>query len=239
MEQIYTTHINEHFRRAAADKTCGCPVCSLYRMLEENELELILGASMMEPDVRIKTNEEGFCATHSKMMFGRKNRLGLALTLESHLKQLRSEVADKPLLVSGFPARQRLGELDGSCYVCRRVSVNFTHLCENIIYVFSADPAFRTLFSEQPYFCLPHWRAMLETAKAKLSKKEYSEFSKASAAVVLPYFDSLNEDVSWFCRKFDYRFAEEPWGNSKDSVERALKFLRGDLHGDYDSGKKN
>ncbi len=238
MEQIYTTHINEHFKRAAADHGCGCPVCSLFRMLEENELDLIMGASMMEPDVRIRTNEEGFCAIHSKMMLGRKNRLSLALTLESHLNQLRGEVADKPLLVPGFPARSRLSELELSCYVCRRTNLNFTHLVENIIYVWSADEGFRGLFSEQPYFCLPHWHAMLETAKARLPKKTYSGFAKAAADVVLPYFDSLREDVSWFCKKFDYRYDEEPWGNSKDSVERALKFLRGDLHGDYDRTDK-
>ena len=57
MEQIYTIPVNEAFDASAADSTCGCPMCALYRKLEENELELILGASMMEPDVRIKTNE--------------------------------------------------------------------------------------------------------------------------------------------------------------------------------------
>jgi esterase/lipase superfamily enzyme len=36
--------------------------------------------------------------------------------------------------------------------------------------------------------------------------------------------------VSWFCKKFDYRYDKEPWYNSKDAVERAFKFLRADLH---------
>ena len=42
--------------------------------------------------------------------------------------------------------------------------------------------------------------------------------------------DSLTEDVSWFCKKFDYRYDEEPWYNSKDAVERAIRFLRSDIH---------
>lgn len=47
---------------------------------------------MMEPDVRIKTNEQGFCKTHYDMMFTRKNRLGMALMLESHLAEIKKEV---------------------------------------------------------------------------------------------------------------------------------------------------
>lgn len=55
MEQIYTIPVNEAFEAGAADPSCGCPICALYRKLEEDELDLILGASMMEPDVRIRT----------------------------------------------------------------------------------------------------------------------------------------------------------------------------------------
>ena len=40
-------------------------------------------------------------------------------------------------------------------------------------------------------------------------------------------FDELRGDVSWFCKKFDYRYENEDWGNSKDAVERAIKFLCG------------
>ena len=45
MEQIYTIPVNEAFEASASDASCGCPLCTLYRKLEENELELILGAS--------------------------------------------------------------------------------------------------------------------------------------------------------------------------------------------------
>ena len=42
------------------------------------------------------------------------------------------------------------------------------------------------------------------------------------------YLDSLASDVSWFCKKFDYRYDAEPWYNSKDAVQRSVKFLSGD-----------
>ena len=92
MEQIYTIPVNEAFEASAADASLGCPFCRLYNQLEDNELDLILGASMMEPDVRVKTNEQGFCATHFAMMLRRPKRLPLALLLESHLAEQKKNL---------------------------------------------------------------------------------------------------------------------------------------------------
>ena len=47
MEQIYTIPVNEAFEASAADHSCGCAFCTLYNKLENNELDLILVASMM------------------------------------------------------------------------------------------------------------------------------------------------------------------------------------------------
>ena len=144
--------------------------------------------------------------------------------------QLRKEVGDLPLTVPGTRARARIHELEEDCYVCRRIDEYFGHLLENLVYIWSSDPEFREKFAAQPMFCLPHWEMMLGVAKAKLNKKDYYAFAKAASDVVLPYFDQLREDVSWFCKKFDYRYGDEPWYNSKDSVERAMAFLNSDIH---------
>jgi hypothetical protein len=56
------------------------------------------------------------------------------------------------------------------------------------------------------------------------------EFVSQCEEIQNAYIEELNEDVSWFCKKFDYRYNEEPWYNSKDSVERSMKFLRSDIH---------
>ena len=115
MEQIYTIPVNEAFELSGEDPSCGCPFCTLYNKLENDELELILGASMMEPDVRIKTNKEGFCKTHYDMMFVRKNRLGMALTLESHLDELAGDIKSNKLFGSKTPkAIPRITELEKS-----------------------------------------------------------------------------------------------------------------------------
>ncbi len=231
MEQIYTIPVNEAFEASAADKSCGCPFCSLYNKLENDELDLILGASMMEPDVRIQTNKEGFCKTHYDMMFVRKNRLGMALTMESHLSELRREIKGGGFLSkAGEKAINRIGEYNGSCYVCRRIEFNFSHMLETAVYLWAQDGQFREKMKAQPYFCLPHYQALLCVARDRLGKKNFPEFEKLCADIVNTYAEKLEGDVSWFCKKFDYRYDSEPWYDSKDAVERTIKFLRGDLH---------
>ncbi len=233
MEKIYTIPVNEAFEASQADPACGCPFCTLYRKLEENELDLILGASMMEPDVRIRTNELGFCKTHYDMMFTRKNRLGMALMLESHLNQLRSETEGKgfaALKGVGVEPMKRLEKLEGSCYVCGRIEFSLTKMFETAVLLWDQDSAFREKLRAQPYICLPHYRMFVEFGRSGLPKKRFPDFYKEVSTVVNTYFDSLREDVSWFCKKFDYRYDAEPWGNAKDAVERAIKFTSGDMH---------
>ena len=89
MEQIYTIPVNEAFDACRDKPECGCPMCRLYLSLVDTELDLILGASMMEPDVRIKTNEQGFCPTHYRRMQKRRRMLGMGLMMESHLAEVK------------------------------------------------------------------------------------------------------------------------------------------------------
>ena len=32
----------------------------------------------------------------------------------------------------------------------------------------------------------------------------------------------VEEDIDWFIQKFDYRFKDEPWKNSKDALQRTI-----------------
>lgn len=241
MEQIYTIPVNEAFdasaggnAKASAEQKnpeCLCPVCRLYETLNENELTRILGAAMMEPDVRIETNREGFCSAHFRAMFHRKNRLGLALMLESHLDTLREDLS--PSLVGGLlkgigtSAVARAKKLEGDCYICRRIDEHFTHMIDTVVHLYRTEEDFRRKFARQPFFCLPHYRMMAEAAREKLPKKLYADFYHDLERITLASLDTLREDVSWFCKKFDYRYENEPWYNAKDAVERTIVFLSG------------
>lgn len=250
-EKLYTIPVNEAFDRCAlspetageeaqrqteaaarAAAGCGCPFCHLYMTLEEQEVERILGASMMEPDVRIRTNEEGFCLDHYARMLGRRNRLGLALILESHMETLQSDLQDSAvsqlLHRRGTAASERIHMLEQRCYLCNRIEATMSKMMENAVYLWESDSAFRAKLDAQPAFCLPHYRALLECGRTKLSKKAFSAFREALTAVMEGYFNALRSDTAHFIQKFDYRYEAEPWGNARDAVERAVKFLCGD-----------
>ncbi len=244
MEQIYTIPVNEAFESSMNDNTKGCPFCTLFNMLENDEIDLILGASMMEPDVRIRTNEQGFCFTHYQMMMARRNRLQLALILESHLLEVFGKIKGGGMgeLISGAGsgAMKTLSKLNEDCYVCGRIEHNFALMIETAVLLWENDEQFRAKTAAQPYFCLPHYERFISTAKARMNKKKFAGFFEAVSKVENAYFEKLNNDVSWFCKKFDYRYQDEPWYDSKDAVERAVKFVAGDLHNppeDKKSGK--
>ncbi len=232
MEQIYTIPVNEAFEQSAGEESCGCPFCLMYSKLQENELELILGASMMEPDVRLKTNELGFCKEHYNMMFARSKRLPLALMLESHLDSVAKELSSGNMgslfvVKRGENAAKRLDTLSHSCYICDRIEYNFSRMIETAALLWQNDPAFRTKAQNAPYFCLPHYGRFIKAARERMQKKEFGEFYKTISELEMRYFDKLREDVSWFCKKFDYRYENEPWYDAKDAPERARLVLTG------------
>ncbi len=226
-ETIYTIPINEEFEARLEKKDeCACPLCNLYRKLENDELSLILGASMMEPDVRIKTNRLGFCPKHFDKMLTNGKRLPLALMLESHLNELYEDVAGKR--ATPEKALARIENLKKTCYVCERVDANFARLTSNVVYMWETDMTFREKFESQKYFCINHYADMLSVGKKEMTKKVFKEFAESVGKIVDANLGSLCSDVSWFCKKYDYRYEEEPWGNAKDSPERAIKFLNGE-----------
>ena len=69
-----------------------CPLCALKRRIELTDIQRFLGASVMEPDTRIRVNAKGFCGHHLTMLFAEKNRLGLALMLHTHMKETEKAV---------------------------------------------------------------------------------------------------------------------------------------------------
>ena len=229
MEQIYTIPINEAFEEASSAETAVCPLCLIFNRFEREELELILGASMMEPDVRIKTNKLGFCRDHFVKMLEGGRKLPIALMLESHLDEVSDRMKPSRLLPA-FSAKGRaedLSKISEMCYVCARVGSKFEKVLENAVYMWSTDASFRRLFADQSGFCIPHYSALVGTASKRLKSNEFSIFSKTAFSIEEKYMCRIKENVTAFAKKFDYRYADEPLGEAKDAVEKAICALTG------------
>ena len=172
MEQIYTIPVNEAFEKVQEEGFCTCPFCLMYNRLDDNELDLILGASMMEPDVRLKTNALGFCPDHMSLLFERGKRLPLALMLESHLdslaEDLKGNMSSLFIAKTGENAAKRLEKLESTCYICERIEYNFSRMIETAALLWQKDEAFRKKVEAAPYFCFRHYGRFIAAAKERL-----------------------------------------------------------------------
>ena len=205
----------------------GCPICRMRDMLEQRTVEYIMGAAMMEPDVRIETNRAGFCHTHFHQLTKQKNRLSLALMLQTHLEEVDQTLFSRKKLFEAKNSRKvKLSQINESCFVCEKVDWGMERLMRTFFEMYS-NPEVKALLSEQEYICLPHYDLLQSLAPAYLQKNTLDSFIKLISGLTENYISTLYKDVSQYCSMYDYRNTgkDADWGNSKDSIERAIKFL--------------
>ncbi|MBR5523898.1 MAG: hypothetical protein IKU51_01345 [Clostridia bacterium] len=206
----------------------GCPICRLRNTLEKRAVEYITGAAMMEPDIRIETNKKGFCLEHYRQILGQRNRLSVALMLESHLDEMEKQIFAGPPLV-GKNAKKQAKDATRTactCFVCDQMNDAMDKMLATVCRTWEGQKEFRQLFEEQPCLCLPHFSALVSTAAGHMSKKEQPFFAKEASRLAHNYLTELRGDVHHFCEMYDHRNAgNNDWGNSKDSIERAVWYL--------------
>ena len=210
-------------------ETDGCPICRMHRMLEEQYVEYITGAAMMAPDVRIITNKTGFCHRHFSMMVNTGPRLSNALLLQTHIDEQRKLVFPKKMT---DPASKQniaaIAELKKTCYVCDRIDHDVLHLLRTVYTQFGQDPEFRKQFRAQDYICLNHYSLIMTASNAHkkaMDKRTWSDFYEAVNTLSKKYMDTLYDDVTHFTTMYDYRNQGGDYKNSKDSIERTVKFI--------------
>lgn len=209
-EQIYTIPIGE-----AYDEPDGCPICRLQEKLTQETLTYTLGAAMMEPDVRVTMNAQGFCSEHLRVLLGMGNRLSFALVLESRLDTLMHMTPEK------------LAASADTCYVCARSSGFMDKCLENILFLWETQPEFREKMQSRRH-CLPHTAALLKLAPKAMRKKNYLLFAATFPKTTQQELEAIKGGVSRFCKSFDHRFAGQELGEDKQAVERAVAYLRGE-----------
>lgn len=226
-ESILTIPVNEVFEPKE-----GCPICRMRDTVEQHIAEYIMGAAMMEPDVREETNRLGFCHTHFGLLLKQNNRLSLGLMLNSYLERARRETFENKNIFFGKGAKtKKTGAIEHTCFICSKVDWGISHMLKTVYELFRTEREFRTLFSEQEFICIPHYNLLLSQAGQTLSKGDLNNFIKAADLLVGEYMKNLNGDVNDFCNSFDYRNSGKlhspDMEHVKTSVNRAIAFLTG------------
>ena len=233
-DNIYTVPVMDAFRAKGE-----CPFCDIHNQLEKDSLEFTLGTAYMERDIRGEMDESGFCRHHYEKLFSMTNRLGLAFILQTHMLSLNKKLAARTEDYFTLSKKGLFGKKDGnaaallcneidsladSCYICNRVRQNLTRYMDTFFFLWS-DRELRTLVEEGKGFCLPHLAGLLRLGSEKLSASEFSVFLRLAVSKFDAGLKAVGEDVEWFVNKYDYRFRDEPWKNSKDAIPRAIQRL--------------
>ncbi len=226
-EELYTIPVNDIF-----DRECECPICEMKRVLDEDAVSFAMGSSYMQDDIRMITDEVGFCQHHIQLMYKVENRLGLALMLDTHMKRVIKDVeklAKKGAKSGGFfskkeesPLTAYTNKLSKSCYLCDRIEHTYDRYVATMFYLYENDSKFVEKFRKCKGFCLEHYGMLRDMAPDKLSGNNKDAFIKALDEIFMENFKRVEEDVAWFIEKYDYRNHDKPWKNSKDAIIRAI-----------------
>lgn len=227
-DDICTIPVSEVF-----EVSDGCPLCRMQQTVEQHLITYILGDAMMEPDVRIKTNQTGFCTTHYDKMMAHRGRLQLALMLETHIKEVSQQIFHKKMFNNADKKASNARKVIDSCFICEKVNWGMERMIDTIYRCYEKERDFRELFNNQPQFCMHHFHLLASGADKKKMPKYAGEFKENLTRITADYIKTLGEDISKYCSMYDYRNkGSNDWGNSADAVERTISFLTGnaDLH---------
>ncbi len=227
----------------AMEKDSQCPLCALYRKCEETEIDRSLGGSVMEPDARIRVNERGICDKHHQMLFLMQNRLGHALLVDSHSKELLKKLDEMDKIASASTAKKglfgpktdscslladELEKLSSTCVVCEDIESHMKRYLYTFLHLWKNDTAFRKKWDESKGVCIPHAVELLRFAQKQLHGANQQAFCQSLLGLLKTNLAQDEKDLEWFTLKFDYRNQSKPWGNSKNALERTINRLRGE-----------
>lgn len=244
-EQLYTIPLMDAFR--AGDE---CPFCYIERDVEQNALDFVLGpqASYMQDHVRAETDQMGFCRKHYQKMFTYGETLANALILDTRLQVLIKEMKKE---MKNFSSSAKPGMMDklrkdtesmkgsnnvsqwvhakeDSCYICNHIKRNYERYIATFFFLYKkGDPEFIELVKNGKGLCLHHLADILDAAPLYLNEKE----QKGLREILFPQTEAnmqrIWEEIDWLEKKFDYRYKDEDWKNSRDAVQRAMQKIGG------------
>lgn len=226
-EKLYTIPVNDAF-----NIDCECPLCVMYRDLETNAIDFTLGPSYMEEDIRQITDKEGFCSDHIKLMYGKQNSLGIANILKTHLNKRIKDIeslSNQPINKGGLlkkntlsPISEYIKQHNESCFICNKVNSTFNRYLATITHLYKNDSNFRDKLISSKGFCLKHYDMLYSQGLEDMKGSVLDNFIQDINKVTLDNLRRVDDDLDWFIDKFDYRYKNEPWKNSKDAVERTI-----------------
>lgn len=201
-----------------------CPLCELYDIVNARVVEQFTTEAVMEDHARDRVNKLGFCERHFDQLFALPNKLGIALQTSTRLQYIRKKLAQLTKAGQAKKEAERLEREQSTCVLCELNDFNMSRYYKTVAQMYVKEPEFRSLLLGSKGFCMQHYAKLLEFSGAAGLKG--GEYVQALSELQQRNLDRLQEELDWFCDKFDYRNGDKPWGNSKDAPIRTIRKIR-------------
>jgi len=186
-----------------------------------------------------------------------ENRLGLGLIIDTYLceqneklkrlfdnsikssgkkagaslfRNISEKVTSKQSSSESDPVDKIISELESQeqkCSVCGKLNYTMDRYIDVILYLWFKEEDFKNLFNSKKGFCLKHLKSLLIGTKKYLNSRERAIFTENLFKIQMENMDRIQKEVNWFTKKFDYRYNNEPWGNSRDALPRSIQKIVG------------
>jgi hypothetical protein len=219
-----------------------CPLCLLEQEAERTYLRSFQHSRVMEPNVRVQTNRQGFCPGHFRRLYDGENKLGLGLVVHTHLQDLRTVVEAEldSLLKSagGRNGRDRaaaeaaaLAKRNGSCFICGLLEADVHRYVVTILYLWSRDPEFLPVFRASRGFCIPHFARVLGQASTAMRADRFERWLADAVPLMKASLESLDGDLRAFTQLHQAGAEGPGTDRERSALARTLQKIAGGLFG--------
>lgn len=222
-----------------------CPLCSLRDHAERTYMQSFRGNRVMEPSVRQKTNETGFCPEHYRGLYAGEGKLGLALVVHTHLQRKLPELraaldaavdAAGRVAAAGRKGTERLekvaAELAGlrdRCFICDMIEADLERYAFTILYLWQKDPEFGPVLRASRGFCLSHFLLMLGRAREILRGESLALWLGEVVPLMTGSLEKLEKDLLAFTQLHQGTNRSLGTEEERSALARTLQKLSGRL----------
>jgi hypothetical protein len=214
-----------------------CPLCRLERDAERTYLTSFQHSRVMEPNVRVQTNRQGFCPSHFRKLYDGENKLGLSLVVHTHLRELAAEVGSmlddlvKPGKDTTSAVAAALREQRDSCFICGLLRKDTERYVLTILYLLDKDPEFLPVFRASRGFCIPHFAGALEQASKSMRADRLRRWLAEVVPLMKGSFASLERDLHAFTQLHQAGNVSPGTDLERSALGRTLQKIAGGLFG--------
>lgn len=237
-EEIYAIPLWDAFRKGTE-----CPLCEIQTDIEKKYIDRLLdGSTVMDVDFNKKLKDYTFCENHFNKLYEYPDKLGLALIVA---RILSYEMKDLEKMKKGSQPDSSFARMlfkrdsnennvrkDKECYLCGQIDKTIAEYVETLIKLWENNKEFRNLYESSKGFCLGHFHSVIKQSNMLTKKLAREEFVKVTFRIQQENMERLYEELDWFIKKFDYRYVDEPWKTSRDSLYRSIIKLVGNFNKD-------